>query len=209
MPKRRRNARNAWSSTQVIDTLFNEMWDFQPRDYQRLAVEALAYRSADVLMVQATGSGKTEVAIATALLLHGYVTLVVVPLLGLGAEQAERAEAAGGDHILAFHLDELDGDAAREVAADMMLWTSADPPKRSVVVFASPQALGRGSNHGINGGSGMHNVTWPNVIDHLVEENLLGLVVIDEAHCVPLQSEHFRTEFADLRPGRPGGQHQH
>ena len=38
-----------------------------------------------------------------------------------------------------------------------------------------------------------------NVIDRLVEENLLGLVVIDEAHCVPLQSEHFRTEFADLR----------
>jgi len=65
------------------------------------------------------------------------VTIVVLPLIGLGADQVRRAFSAAGVH--AFHLDEL--GAADEATLIKWLGALVLGDGNTAILFVSPQLL--------------------------------------------------------------------
>jgi superfamily II DNA helicase RecQ len=94
-----------------------------------------------VLSVQATGKGKSLCMQRAGTLLGG-VTLVIVPLLALGAHQVTMilwaCNAFG--KISAYHLDEIKTSAARNQVVQELLDLDYNTPN-SIFLFSSPQAI--------------------------------------------------------------------
>ena len=147
----------------------------RPRDDQTAAVAALVEHQARVLVVQATGWGKSAVywAATSALRASGKgPTLIVSPLLALMRDQVDAA-ARGGLRAATIHsanLDDWDGvfDA---IAAD-----------RLDVLLVSPERLG--------------NPGFARRLPQLLATT--GLVVIDEAHCISDWGFDFRPDYQRL-----------
>jgi ATP-dependent DNA helicase RecQ len=149
--------------------------DAVPRPDQVEAVHAIIQPSARVLVVQATGWGKSAVywAATAALRANGAgPTLVVSPLLALMRDQVAAATRAGlrAATVNSTNLDEwqpvfdaLDGD-------------------RLDVLLVSPERLG--------------NPRFAARLDELMSR--VGLVVIDEAHCISDWGFDFRPDYQRL-----------
>eukprot|EP00978_Attheya_sp_CCMP212_P031749 scaffold121143_cov65-Attheya_sp.AAC.1 len=74
--------------------------------------------------------------------LLGGVTLVIVPLLALGADQVTkilRANQAYGV-VKGYHLDEIKTPERRDMIIQELLHLNPDS-KTSIFIFASPQAI--------------------------------------------------------------------
>ncbi|MEP7368109.1 MAG: DEAD/DEAH box helicase [Dermatophilaceae bacterium] len=143
------------------------------RDDQRLAVAALCEPAARVLVVQATGWGKSAVYwAATAIRRHEGAgpALVVSPLLSLMRDQVAAAERAG---LRAATLNSSNIDTWSLVEASLR----ADELD---VLLVSPERLA-------NPGFGRR------VLDEL--SGRLGLLVIDEAHAVSDWGHDFRPDY--------------
>jgi ATP-dependent DNA helicase RecQ len=143
------------------------------RDDQTLAVAALCEPAARVLVVQATGWGKSAVYwAATAIRRHEGAgpALVVSPLLSLMRDQVAAAGRAG---LRAATLNSSNIDAWSEVEAALR----AD---QLDVLLVSPERLA-------NPGFGRR------VLDELAGR--LGLLVIDEAHAVSDWGHDFRPDY--------------
>jgi ATP-dependent DNA helicase RecQ len=146
-----------------------------PRDDQVEAVEAIVGPAARVLVVQATGWGKSAVywAATAALRAAGAgPTLVVSPLLALMRDQVAAATRAGlrAATINSTNLDEWD-----PIFDDL----DAD---RLDVLLVSPERLG--------------NPRFAARLDELMAR--VGLVVIDEAHCISDWGFDFRPDYQRL-----------
>ncbi len=143
------------------------------RDDQLVAIEALVDDRRRVLLVQATGWGKSAVYwIATRLLRDagGGPTLVVSPLLALMRNQVAAAERAGirAATINSSNLDDWRGIESA-VAADEL-----------DVLLISPERL--------------NNPRFrTEVLPSLTES--VGLLVIDEAHCISDWGHDFRPDY--------------
>ena len=149
--------------------------DAMPRPDQVEAVHAIVQPAARVLVVQATGWGKSAVywAATAALRAAGAgPTLVVSPLLALMRDQVSAATRAGlrAATVNSTNLDEwqpifdaLDGD-------------------RLDVLLVSPERLG--------------NPRFAARLDELMSR--VGLVVIDEAHCISDWGFDFRPDYQRL-----------
>jgi ATP-dependent DNA helicase RecQ len=145
------------------------------RDDQRTAVRALVVDRRRVLVVQATGWGKSAVywAATSALRAAGAgPTLVVSPLLALMRDQVAAAERAGltAATINSTNLDDWD-TALSQLAED-----------RLDVLLVSPERLA--------------NPRFARHLERLMET--MGLVVIDEAHCVSDWGFDFRPDYQRL-----------
>ena len=147
----------------------------RPRDDQVAAVAALVEQQARVLVVQATGWGKSAVywAATSALRAAGKgPTLIVSPLLALMRDQVAAAAQAGlrAATINSTNLEDS-GAVFEDIAND-----------RLDVLLISPERLGN-----------------PNFAGRL--PGLLGttgLVVIDEAHCISDWGFDFRPDYQRL-----------
>jgi ATP-dependent DNA helicase RecQ len=146
-----------------------------PRPDQLGAVAAVLTPHARVLVVQATGWGKSAVywAATAALRARGAgPTLVVSPLLALMRDQADAASRAGlrAATVNSTNLDEWD-DVFRALDADAL-----------DVLLVSPERLG--------------NPRFAARLGGLLAA--VGLIVIDEAHCVSDWGFDFRPDYQRL-----------
>src|SRR5829696_3121721 len=153
---------------------------------QARAVDALVADQARVLVVQATGWGKSAVywaATSAIRALGGGPTLVVSPLLALMRDQLTAAERAGlrAVTINSTNIDDWDG-----ILADIGAGTVD-------VLLVSPERLA--------------NPGFARRLPTLIAS--AGLIVIDEAHCISDWGFDFRTDYQRLSrlltsaPGTP------
>jgi hypothetical protein len=89
----------------VIIRVMANVWGISsPREFQIEAVARLVFEPKTCLfLIRKTGEGKSAVVLTASTLLRG-ITLVVVPLLGLGCDQVSKAQHHH-HKIEAFHLD--------------------------------------------------------------------------------------------------------
>lgn len=146
-----------------------------PRGDQVAAVDALLVPDARVLVVQATGWGKSAVywAATSALRAAGRgPTLVVSPLLALMRDQVAAAERAGlrAATINSSNVDDW-GAVFAALAADEL-----------DALLVSPERLG--------------NPAFARQLPELLAR--VGLIVIDEAHCISDWGFDFRPDYQRL-----------
>ncbi len=149
--------------------------DARPRPDQVTAVEALAEHRRRVLVVQATGWGKSAVYWAATAALRaagGGPTLVVSPLLALMRDQIAAAGRAG---LRAATVNSTNVDDWDEVLTEM-------GAGRLDVLLISPERLS--------------NPAFARQLPDLLRA--VGLLVIDEAHCISDWGFDFRPDYQRL-----------
>jgi superfamily II DNA helicase RecQ len=126
------------------------------------------------------GDCKSVVILASVTILRG-ITLVLVPLLGLGCDQVAKAFCLE-QRVEAYHLDEHQGPDY--ITLRDCLLKIKKKRSQSIILFTSPQALKKHS-------------LWHPVFKALFSRQLFSLMVIDKAHYVEHQGLSFRPEFKD------------
>ena len=134
---------------------------------------------ATVLVVLATGTGKSLVGTLRSLLVGGEVTVVVVPTVSLAVDQEEQLRS----HLRRRRLPDAAGASRSTVNCRRPIGprcTSRLREGRQRVVFTSPEALTR---------------TLGRVLEQVAASGRLGHFVVDEAHMVAAWGGEFRPDY--------------
>ena len=162
-----------------ITQMFVAELSIDPRPIQTLGIFLLAFMHLTTLLVSGTGTGKTAIMHGTALLLRG-ITLVIVPLTGLGSQQKDRANSTC-NKIKSFHLDTIKNQDRQERVSQ---YCQNNHATKSIILFVSPQTLDKRF--------------WHDFIKNCIHQGMITSVFVDEAHAVVMAGRTFRDEFLRL-----------
>ena len=153
----------------------------QPRDFQIEAIHHLAFNDDTALhLIRKTADGKSLVPLGVAAL-RCAITLVLVPLVGLGSDQV--GKAINVDHNLeAYHIDEHKREDAKLLCSRLLSMSDEEAKHITTLLYLSPQALSTGSQ-------------WLTIMKELARKGRISMFVIDEAHYVEQAGRSFRKEF--------------
>ena len=125
----------------------------------------------DTLLVAATSFGKSLVAQIPAVINRDKLTLIVEPLTALMHEQAEALQAHG---IAAAYLDSTQSKQERSDVLRQL------KDRELTILYLSPERLN------------------PEFIPYEIYANDVGLVVVDECHCVTAWGHTFRGDYLHI-----------
>ena len=131
----------------------------------------------DAVVLLPTGSGKSLIYMLAGLVTPG-ATIVVDPLVSLIDDQAERLERDGIDRVGAMHSGRMDNPAER----DRVLGAMARG--ESLFIFATPERF--------------QDKRFRTHLAQAATRQLVGTLVVDEAHCVSEWGHDFRTAYLRL-----------
>ena len=125
----------------IIESVCKEDWGVdKPREFQVQAIFRGAMCHGSYMSITAkTGYGKSLVHLAIASMRRG-VSIVMVPLLGLGTDQVAKA-IHQDKNILAWHVDEFKGNDAKLLRKSLYRASADDMAASSTILFVSPHAL--------------------------------------------------------------------
>jgi len=183
LSKERRNVAAEITSSELFDELMQAIagYAFGVRHFRVGQTRAVArvLNGGDACVLLPTGHGKTLI-YQLAMLLRPGITLVVAPLVSLINDQERRFLELGIDRTLAIHSGRTGtGDDSGSVLR-------ATRQGDSIVVLVVPERL--------------QIETFRQALAQALRSRLVGLAVVDEAHCVSEWGHDFRTSY--LRLGR-------
>eukprot|EP00946_MAST-07B_sp_MAST-7B-sp1_P004758 g4758.t1 len=175
------------SQTQDIAQMARDIYGYELRGLQKEVVLSLARRREFCLHVAATGSGKTLPVVLAAIELGG-IAVIVTPLVALGKQQARDINTGPArNRVLAIHISTHMSAKVCGKIVTVLKHAATRPLGKVIIVILSPQMLSPQRVWGIA------------LLGNKDAIGALNLVAIDEVHCVPLDGEFFREEFAMLK----------
>ena len=122
----------------IIKDALNIDWDIDsPCDFQIVSINRGAYSNDTVMyLISKTGSGKSAVPLTIAMLCRG-VTIVLVPLLGLGSHQVKKASRAEKG-LCWYHVDEHKGADGTLLRNWLLNMTDEESQTQTTILFMSP-----------------------------------------------------------------------
>ena len=170
----------------LFQTTAQTSFNMTPYDWQRRLGGQILRLRADreevrQLCIQPTGGGKTLVFHTLACYMKG-VSICIIPLLSLGADQVNKAmlRARHDPSIWAVHLDDLRDIDVKELLG---LINEMDQATTTVMLYSSPQFLVQ---------------RFPGFLSKLINTCAIKLVVVDEIHLFAQFGRSFRSEFNDM-----------
>ena len=144
-----------------------------------------------LLLVRSTGGGKSAVRDVSGFLC-GSITLTIVPLLSLAADQTAKLEQLSLDmHLFhRFHVFNLDiirsSTLNQQLRSNLESLTGDDDDSKTISLFTSPQKI-------------TTDPEWQKTIATCCSNGTLRLIAVDECHLYAAHGMEFREEFAHLR----------
>ena len=143
----------------------------QPREFQIFIIYCMVFLTDQMIyLIRKTGEGKSLAFLATAVMLRG-VTVVMIPLIGLGSNQVNNAMKL--EHgVEAYHIDKNKSPDFIALMDRLLSITKRDNRNaNSVVLYCSPQSLEPG---------GM----FVRCLEKLAQGDIITSVWIDESYCI-------------------------
>lgn len=125
----------------------------------------------DTLLIAATSFGKSLVAQIPAVTDHDKLAIMIEPLTALSHDQVEKLQKCG---IAAAYLDSTQSLQEQEAIRKML------KKQKLTVLYLSPERLN------------------PDFIPREIYKNNIGLVVVDECHCVTSWGHTFREDYLHI-----------
>ena len=142
-----------------------------------------------ILLVRSTGGGKSAVRDVCGFL-SGGITITIVPLLSLAADQTSKLVALSATQGLKRRLKVYNLDVIRSPPINELLRRNLESlPRESKVtvsLFSSPQKLTR-------------DPSWQQTLVTCFRRGLMRFISVDECHLYASHGREFREEFGDLR----------
>lgn len=157
---------------QAIRAAIRELYPYYPREGQLQALRQLVYLRKDLILIAKTSFGKSMILQAVSILLAKAITLVVLPLNQIGAEQTNYIQNIGGRPCF-LNAETFSAELLEEIQAGIFTHVLLSPE-----LAISDKFRPTATNPGF--------------------QSRLALVVVDEAHLVAQWGKDFRTDYARL-----------